>query len=105
MSATRAKFSVGQVVRHGLFAYRGVVTDVDPCFQLPEEWYDQVARTRPPKDRPWYHVLVHDSDQVTYVAERNLLPDLDPDPIHHPLLNDFFSGYADGHYHPVQRVN
>ena len=52
-----ADFSVGELILHKRFEYRGVVVDVDPTFQLSEEWYDQVARSRPPKDAPWYHVL------------------------------------------------
>jgi heat shock protein HspQ len=55
-----ARLQVGQVVRHRLFDYRGVIYDVDPVFSLSEEWYEQMARSRPPKDQPWYHVLVDD---------------------------------------------
>ena len=56
-----AKFSIGQIIHHRLFDYRGVIVDVDPDFQNSDEWYDQVARSRPPKDKPWYRVLVHDA--------------------------------------------
>ena len=105
MSTREARFSVGQVIRHGLFEYRGVVTDVDGTFQLSDEWYEQVARSQPPKDQPWYHVLVHDSDQMTYVAERNLQPDPEPEPIRHPLLAAIFAGFSDGHYEPLRPVN
>ena len=55
-----ARFHVGQVVRHRKFGYRGVIFDLDATFGLTDEWYEQVARSRPPKDLPWYHVLVHD---------------------------------------------
>ncbi len=95
-----ARFSIGQLIRHRLFDYRGVIFDVDPDFQLSEEWYDQVAKSRPPKDDPWYHVLVDGSDQVTYVAERNLEPDSEEEAIRHPLLEDFFSGFESGEYLP-----
>jgi heat shock protein HspQ len=105
MSAREAKFSLGQLVRHGLFAYRGVVTDVDGSFQLSEEWYEQVARTRPPKDQPWYHVLVHDSTQMTYVAERNLMPDPEVEPIRHPLLAFYFDHFEGGRYTSERPVN
>ena len=70
----RNKFHTGQVVHHALFDYHGVVVDVDQTFQLSEEWYEEVARSRPPKDQPWYHILVHGTHQTTYVAERNLEP-------------------------------
>lgn len=91
-------FSVGDLVQHRLFEYRGVVVDVDPQFMLSEEWYDKVARTRPPKDKPWYRVLVDNATHETYVAERNLAPDDSDDPIHHPLVEHFFTRFADGRY-------
>ena len=71
----QAKFSIGQCVHHRLFDYRGVVVDVDPEFQGTDDWYETVARSQPPKDKPWYHVLVHNADNETYVAERNLTVD------------------------------
>ena len=63
-----------------------MVVDVDPCFQGSQEWYEQVARSRPPKDAPWYHVLPHDASHTTYVAERNLESDASGEPVRHPLL-------------------
>jgi len=100
-----AKFSVGQVIHHKRFDYRGVITDVDPTFQLTDRWYEQMARSRPPKDRPWYHVLVHESAQVTYVAERNLEPDESGDQIRHPLLGEHFTGFSDGRYERSRPLN
>lgn len=78
--------SVGQLVRHKLFDYRGVVVDVDPEFMQSQEWYETVARSRPPKDEPWYRVLVHNSNQQTYVAQRNLELDHSDEPVNHPQL-------------------
>ena len=75
MKTRHASLSVGQVVQHKLFGYRGVIVDVDPTFESSDEWYEVVALSRPPKDRPWYHVLVHNATHRTYVAERNLEPD------------------------------
>lgn len=98
MTTARAAFYVGQVVHHKRFDYRGVVVDVDPTYQGTEEWYQQVALSRPPKDRPWYHVLVHGSEHETYVAERHLEPDVSGAPIRHPNVSDFFSEYRDGVY-------
>lgn len=92
------KFTIGQLVRHKLFDYRGVVVDVDPEFSLSEEWYEQVAKSRPPKDAPWYRVLVGGAFHETYVAERNLEPDDLGAPIEHPLLAEFFDAFEDGHY-------
>jgi heat shock protein HspQ len=101
----RAKFSVGQLVHHRLFDYRGVVVDVDPRFQSSEEWYQAVARSRPPKNKPWYHVLVHGATHTTYVAERNLESDDSGTPIAHPMLEHFFSRFENGRYVRDERVN
>ncbi len=98
MEQARAKFQVGQLVHHKLFDYRGVVVDVDATFQGSEAWYDAMARTRPPKDKPWYHVLVHDADHMTYVTERNLEADPSGRPIRHPVLDHFFDELRDGLY-------
>jgi heat shock protein HspQ len=101
----QAKFSIGQCIQHRLFDYRGVIVDVDAEFLGSDEWYDEVARSRPPKDEPWYHVLVHDADNETYVAERNLEPDQTYEPVNHPLLGEFFSGFEQGVYHTGRHVN
>jgi heat shock protein HspQ len=92
------KFSIGQIVHHAKFDYRGVVYDVDGQFGLSDEWYEQVARSRPPKDKPWYRVLVHGGDSETYVAERHLEPAKDTSPIEHPMVHSVFDGYRDGTY-------
>ena len=98
MPSTQAKFAVGQLVHHRLFDYRGVIIDVDPVFSGSEEWYEQVARSRPPKDKPWYHVLVHGAGHETYVAERNLEPDSSSQPVSHPMIAQFFSRFENGRY-------
>ena len=102
---TRTNFSVGDLIHHRLFDYRGVIVDVDRTFQASEEWYQNVARSRPPKDKPWYHVLVDGSDHSTYVAERNLEPDEILQPITHPLLKQFFSAFDNGKYLRIGRDN
>ena len=105
METRQAKFAVGELVHHKLFHYRGVVVDVDPEFQGTEEWYQQVARSQPPRDHPWYHVLVHDAGYNTYVAERNLEPDISRDPIIHPDVDLFFDSFDDGVYLSQSRNN
>ena len=75
MSATKAKYCIGQLIYHKLFDYRGIILDVDLEFKQTDEWYDEMARSKPPKDKPWYHVLVHQRGSQTYVAEQNLGPD------------------------------
>jgi heat shock protein HspQ len=93
-----ARFAIGDLVHHKLFDYRGVVYDVDPQFALSEEWYETVARSRPPKDEPWYRVLVHNAINETYVAEQNLEPDSTEDPVSHPLIDALFIDFIDGRY-------
>ncbi len=100
-----AHFYVGQIVHHVKFDYRGVVVDVDAEFQGTEEWYQQVARSRPPRDKPWYHVLVDRSDHMTYVAERHLESDESREPVVHPDIQDIFDGFEDGVYRRRQRMN
>ncbi|MCH6548532.1 MAG: heat shock protein HspQ [Proteobacteria bacterium] len=102
---TNAHFSIGELVQHKLFDYRGVIIDVDPRLMLSDEWYDTVARSRPPKDQPWYRVLVHDSMNETYVAERNLEADTSGAPIRHPLIETCFRSFSDGHYLTAGRMN
>ncbi|PCJ46381.1 MAG: DNA-binding protein [Moraxellaceae bacterium] len=94
----RVKFSVGDIIHHRLFDYRGVIVDVDQDFEASDEWYDAVAKSRPPKNRPWYHVLVNDSVISTYVAEQNLEPDDCEEPIEHPMLDQFFTKFENGSY-------
>ncbi len=104
-NTTDAMFSVGQVVIHSLFHYRGVIVDVDPCFQGSEEWYERVALTRPPRERPWYRVLVHNSISETYVAERNLESDTSGDPVNHPMVKTYFGNFKAGCYPHSERLN
>ena len=99
-----AKFYVGQIVHHNKSDYRGVVFDVDATFSGTDEWYDQVARSRPPKDQPWYHVLVDDAPHTTYVAERNLEPDPDGTPVEHPLVAELCGEFRDGRYHSKHHI-
>ena len=99
------KFSIGELVHHRRFNYRGVIVDVDPRFQATPEWYEAVALSRPPKNKPWYHVLVHGSDHSTYVAELNLEPDDILEPINHPMVEHFFTGFDHGRYVRVDRDN
>lgn len=102
---SKASFSVGDLVHHKLFDYRGVVVDVDPQFMLSEEWYKTVAVSRPPKAEPWYRVLVHNATHDTYVAERNLEPDQSGEPVFHPLVDVQFSSFRNGKYISAAKTN
>ena len=70
--AAKAKYCIGQLIQHKLFDYRGIILGVDLEFKSTDEWYEMVAKSRPPKNEPWYHVLVHQKGHQTYVAEQNL---------------------------------
>ena len=94
------KFKAGQIVKHLKFGYRGVVFQADETFALSDEWYDQVARSRPPKDAPWYHVLVDKGTHSTYVAERHLGTSGDRSQIQHPSLGEHFESYDGLGYQP-----
>ena len=94
----QAKFSVGQLVHHRMFDYRGVVVGVDAAFSLSDEWYQQMAQSRPPRDAPWYHLLVDGAEHQTYVAERNLQADLIGGPIEHPLVDTLLGDFDGDRY-------
>jgi heat shock protein HspQ len=100
-----SQFYVGQLVEHMKFGYRGVVFSVDAEFSLSEEWYDQVAKSRPPKDQPWYHVLVDQGDHATYVAERHLAASARLEQIEHPALGEFFGRFDGERYLPKRALH
>jgi len=93
-----AAFTIGQIVHHKMFEYRGVIYDVDAMFEGTEEWYQHVARSRPPKNKPWYRILVDGQNAQTYVAERHLEADANLKPVDHPLVDKLFTGFEDGVY-------
>jgi heat shock protein HspQ len=102
-----AKFAIGQVVRHRLFPFRGVIFDVDPTFNNTEEWYQAIPKeVRPRKDQPFYHLLAENSDTeyIAYVSEQNLLEDETGEPVRHPQLRELFDQTPDGHYAPKDRA-
>ena len=95
-----ARFAIGDVVRHRLFDFRGVIFDVDPEFANSEEWYQSIPEDlRPSKDQPFYHLLAEnaESSYVAYVSQQNLLPDDSDEPIDHPAIPTMFDR-ADGRY-------
>ena len=94
------KFAVGEIVKHLKFGYRGVVFQADAEFELSDEWYEAVALSRPPKDAPWYHVLVDGGDHTTYVAERHLRLSRNRRQMEHSLLGRFFQRYDGRRYYP-----
>lgn len=98
-----AKYKIGQVVRHRVFPFRGVIFDVDPQFANTEEWWNSIpAEVRPSKDQPFYHLYAENAESayVAYVSEQNLLPDDSGDPVRHPAVLQNFEPEADGVYRP-----
>jgi len=93
------EFYIGQIIYHKIFGYRGVIVGIDAVFNHSDYWYESMAGTRPPKDKPWYNVLVDRSSQATYVAERNLLANEDSSQIDHPLLGNYFDKYDSRRYY------
>ncbi len=96
-----AAFTIGEVVRHRLFDFRGVIFDVDPVFANSEEWYEAIPEElRPPKDQPFYHLLAEnaESSYVAYVSQQNLLPDDTDEPVDHPAIATLFDGFDRGRY-------
>jgi len=107
--ARLAKFTIGAVVKHRLFPFRGVVFDIDPVFANTEEWYQAIpAEVRPRKDQPFYHLFAEnaETEYVAYVSEQNLLPDESGEPVRHPQVKEIFERGRDGCYKPrEQRLN
>ena len=103
-----AKYKIGQVVRHRVFPFRGVVFDVDPIFDNTDEWYESIpAEVRPHKDQPFYHLFAEnaETEYVAYVSEQNLLPDEEGGPVKHPAVLENFIPEAGGIYRPKARLS
>jgi len=101
MKQRAARFGIGQIVRHRVFPFRGVVFDVDPEFNNTEEWWQAIPEEiRPSKDQPFYHLLAEnaESEYIAYVSEQNLLPDMSGEPLRHPQVKDVFEQDATGAY-------
>ena len=105
MKEVKTKFKIGQIVRHKLFDYTGVIFDIDPSFEGTDEWYDKVAETKPPRDKPWCHVLVSDDEKTTYVAEKNIEEVLDPKPINHSMVQYIFEKFDGKEYRLKFKAN
>jgi len=104
MATNTAKFSIGSVVKHKHFDFRGVIYDVDFEFSNSEEWYQSIPKdVRPRKDQPYYHLLA-ENDEITYeayVSEQNLILDDSDEPVKHPLIKKIFSGKkGSGYFKP-----
>ncbi|SFR14319.1 heat shock protein HspQ [Poseidonocella sedimentorum] len=108
MIKSHAKYRLGQVVRHRLHPFRGVIFDVDPEFNNTEEWYDSIPENRrPSKEQPFYHLLAENEQSyyIAYVSEQNLVDDHSGGPVGHPDIEDIFGPFEDGSYPLELRLN
>ena len=102
-----ARFAIGEVVRHKIFDFRGVVFDVDPEFANSDEWYEAIPEAlRPAKEQPFYHLLAEnmESSYIAYVSQQNLLSDAENGPVDHPQVAEMFERFADGRYRLRRRL-
>lgn len=107
MDSRHAKFAIGQVVKHRIFPFRGVVFDVDPVFANTDEWWESIPEDiRPIKDQPFYHLLAENDENtyVAYVSEQNLLADNTGEPVAHPQTAVIFESFDDGAYKLRPRI-
>ena len=105
--ARAAKYKIGQVLRHRIFPFRGVVFDIDPEFNNTDEWYEAIpADVRPHKDQPFYHLLAEnaETEYIAYVSEQNLLIDTSNEPLRHPQVAEIFKRDEKGSYKPRHNV-
>jgi heat shock protein HspQ len=96
-----AKYRIGQVVKHRIFPFRGVIFDVDPEFANTEDWYQSIPEElRPRKDQPFYHLFAEnqEAEYVAYVSEQNLVDDDSGEPVRHPRAREFFRRDRKGRY-------
>jgi len=108
MNSRFAKFAIGQVVKHRIFPFRGVVFDVDPVFANTDEWWESIPEDiRPIKDQPFYHLLAENDDNtyVAYVSEQNLLADETGEPVQHPQTQVIFESFDHGAYKLRPRIS
>lgn len=102
---SRARFALGDVVRHKLYDFRGVIFDIDPVFANSEEWYEQIPQeSRPRRDQPFYHLFAENEEgsYIAYVSQQNLAEDGDGGPVEHPSLDELFEDF-DGERYPLRR--
>jgi heat shock protein HspQ len=101
IKARTAKFQIGQIVRHRIYPFRGVIFDIDPEFANTDEWYESIPEDRRPrKDQPFYHLFAEnaESEYIAYVSEQNLLPDESGEPVRHPQVAEVFEKDESGSY-------
>ena len=102
--AARARFAIGDIVRHRLHDFRGVIFDVDPVFANSDEWYESIPKEdRPTREQPFYHLFAENDEQsyIAYVSQQNLVGDAEAGPVEHPALDEVFDDF-DGARYPLR---
>ena len=105
MKMRTAKFMIGQVVRHRVYPFRGIIFDVDPTFSNTEDWWEAIPDdVRPARDQPFYHLLAEnaETEYVAYVSEQNLVPDDSGEPVRHPQVPDVFEWVSDSKRYSIR---
>ena len=100
-----SRFAIGEVVRHRIFDFRGVIFDIDPVFANSEEWYQSIPEhVRPKKDQPFYHLFAENAENsyIAYVSQQNLVDDAEQGPVSHPAIKGYFDEWRDKRY-PLKR--
>ena len=100
-----SRFAIGEVVRHRIFDFRGVIFDIDPVFANSEEWYQSIPeQVRPKKDQPFYHLFAEnaESSYIAYVSQQNLVADAEHGPVNHPAIEGYFDDWQNERY-PLKR--
>ena len=95
------KFYIGEIIKHKLFNYSGVIYSVDPEYMGSEDWHNDMAKTRPLKNQPWYHVLPSGCTHSAYVAESNLFTHPRPTTIEHPMIKEMFARFENARYYKI----
>jgi heat shock protein HspQ len=96
-----ARFAIGDVVKHKIYDFRGVIFDIDPVFANSEEWYQSIPKeVRPAREQPYYHLFAEneESNYIAYVSQQNLMADAEGGPVEHPNVDQLFEDFANGRY-------
>ncbi len=105
MIRAKAKYGLGQILRHRVHGFRGVVFDVDAVFSESEDWWEAIPQeARPKRGQPFYRLLAENATSyyVAYVSEQNLEPDETGAPMDHPQIEEYFTDWRNGAYRPQQ---
>eukprot|EP01147_Barroeca_monosierra_P001770 gene1769-4882_t len=101
------QFRVGQVIRHKVYGYRGIIVGWDTVAKAPQDWYNRMHVSESKRRHPFYSVLVDTRDrgpqaQTTYVWQGNIMPYKqcsDASRIEHPKCSPSLRTYPLSFFH------